>query len=250
MPGRSATRVGLVALLVLSFVLSGGLCAGEQWPAQPLDEDAPALPSGSGPDHLETLVLDLRVHLLHAPDSETVTTTLTRAELARVFAGVNRVWDQAGIRWRAGETSRVEVRDGAMHEGVLAGSIPRRPGMMARMVPPDAASDGWDVFFIRDLGGKAGGVYLPPITAVLQSERGPSGVRDIEGDLVRILSHELGHALSLPHVRCREQGNLMSAGCMGVSRTHLAPDQVEQARRQARSGRPYSGHASRLLERQ
>lgn len=249
MPARSATRVGRVALLVLSLVLAGGLGAGEEWHAEPLDGDGPALPSRSGPDHLEPIVLDLRVHLLHAPDSETVTTTLTRAELARVFAGVNRVWDQAGIRWRPVEISRVEALNGAIHEGVLAGNIPRRPGMMVRMVPPDAASDGWDVFFIRDLGGKAGGVYLPPITAVVQSERGPSGVRDIEGDLVRILSHELGHALSLPHVRCPKQGNLMSAGCTGGNRTHLAPDQVEQARGQARSGRPYSGRAAGLLAR-
>lgn len=54
----------------------------------------------------------------------------------------------------------------------------------------------------------------------------------------RILAHELGHSLTLPHVSCTPAGNLMSPGCAGSDRARLTAGQIERARAQAATGRP------------
>lgn len=240
-------RFNLLFLLVLTLVPGDDLGANQAARSEPTDKDTRAVLARSTLEEHRLIVLDLRIHLLYSADSGAITTTLTEQELSRVLEGVNRVWSQAGIQWRPAEISRSEAREAMLHERFLAGEISRRRGMMEQIVPADRASDGWDVFFIRNLGGMAAGMYLPTITAVVQGELNPSGVRDIDKDLVRILSHELGHALSLPHVCCPRDGNLMSPNCMAGNPERLARQQIAQARRQAQSGYPWSWREAGLL---
>jgi hypothetical protein len=69
---------------------------------------------------------------------------------------------------------------------------------------------------------------------LIVSELDPAGLNDPG----RIAAHELGHSLTLDHVKCHSEGNLMSPGCRSVNRTRLEPAQIEDARKQAQFGEP------------
>ena len=79
------------------------------------------------------------------------------------------------------------------------------------------------------------------LNAELSAELDPQGRRELVGATARILAHELGHSLSLPHVPCTPAGNLMSPGCPAAGRTRMSEAQVAAARRQALTGRPFGG---------
>lgn len=188
----------------------------------------------------QTITLDVRVHLLESAQSAALTTTLTGAELELLFERVNEIWSQAGIEWRVASVVREQAQDPELFEQMLRGEAPRNTGAIATVIPRDDLTGGdWDVFFIRELFGGTGGVYFPGIPAVLQAEVDPTGSRGLEGGLPRILAHELGHSLSLQHVPCTAEGNLMAAGCPSGDRTRLTSSQIEAARALARTERPY-----------
>jgi hypothetical protein len=191
---------------------------------------------------LDLLELSLRVHLMESEHSDALTTSLSAGEVDEVMAGINQVWAQAGIRWSLESLRRSEAEgDPHAFQRIVDRQLPPFAGVMAGVLPRDDLTSGaWDVFLIRELGGIAGGIYFPAIPAVLQPEVDPLGFRGLDGGLVRILSHELGHALGLPHVSCTENGNLMAPGCLQGQRTRLSDAQIEAARGQALTG-PYRG---------
>lgn len=213
-------RALLLATLALALAALGGGC----------DEDGTAGPAP------ETLVLDVRVHLLQSSASESLTTTLSEDEIRRLFDRVDAVWDQAGIQWRIESFILEPAPNGAEFEAFLRGEAPAGFDL-ASVIPRQNLTEGrWDVFFIRVLGAGSGGIYFPGIPAVLQPEVDPFGVRGLEGALTRILAHELGHSLGLGHVPCPPEGNLMAPNCPAPDRTRLRQDQITAARAQARSG--------------
>jgi hypothetical protein len=99
--------------------------------------------------------------------------------------------------------------------------------------------DIWNVFMIRDFGGEVGGVYLGNQKLVVSTELDPNGERDINSGMSRILAHELGHSLSLFHVECEGEGNLMASACLLGPRTLLDATQIERARLRAEWGSPF-----------
>lgn len=201
---------------------------------------------GTGPTgpEAEEIALSVRVHLLFS-DFGPLSTRLTEAEVNTVFSRVNEIWRQASISWEIDSIIREEALNADGFALVLEGQLPNSSDIIASVLPREnLTGDAWDVFLILDLGGIAGGIYFPGIPAVLSAELDPSGNRELTGSAARILAHELGHSLRLPHVPCTAEGNLMAPGCPAVDRTRLLEAQINTARQQALSGRPFGAGAA------
>jgi hypothetical protein len=183
--------------------------------------------------------LRVRVHLLSS-EFPPLSTELTEDEVATVFRRVNAIWQQALIRWEIESIIREDALNSDAFAAILRGDLRASDDVIASVLPRENLLSGdWDVFLILSLGGIAGGIYFPGIPAALSAELDPEGRRELSGATARILAHELGHSLSLPHVPCTSAGNLMSPGCPAQDRTRLTEAQVEAARQQALTGRPF-----------
>jgi len=161
-------------------------------------------------------------------------------EVQSLMARVNEVWAQADIRWQVESIVREPVANEAQLMAAAAGQIALTTTLLASALPRDQLFSGrWDVFLIRDLTAALGapGIFFPSLPAVLASEIDPAGLNDPG----RILAHELGHSLTLAHVPCTSQGNLMAPGCDSANRTRLTDAQIAATRAQALTGHPTGG---------
>ena len=186
----------------------------------------------------DSTILRMRVHLLQS-DFSPLNTTLTEDDVRTIITGVNDVWQQAGVSWEIESIVSNDALNAAVYESILLRDLPATGPRIASILPSASISEGrWDVFYLMDLGGLAGGVYLAPLTSVVVAELDPNGQRDLTGSVARILAHELGHSLGLQHVPCAPEGNLMAPGCQAGDRTRLTSGQIDVALSQAATGRP------------
>ena len=180
----------------------------------------------------------MRVHLLQS-DFSPLNTTLTEDDVRTIITGVNDIWQQAGVSWEIQSIVSDNALNADVYESILLRDLPATGPRIASILPTASTSENrWDVFYLLDLGGIAGGVYLAPITSVVVAELDPNGQRDLMGSVARILAHELGHSLGLQHVPCAPEGNLMAPGCQAGDRERLTSGQIEVALSQAATGRP------------
>lgn len=181
----------------------------------------PAPPKSAEFQFEDWLIVPLRIHLLASRDTPALHTTLTEQDLARILPKMNRVWAQAGIQFRIESI----VRESAL--AVDNADVQRREELPARTAPESRSKSAFNIYYVKQLD--VNGFYTPRAIFVKDT----ASLRRVEGGIdepiPRVTSHELGHALSLPHRQ--DTTNLMASGTTG---TLLNNAEIQQARAAAR----------------
>ncbi len=176
---------------------------------------APAKSAQFGAD--DWVIVPLRVHLLSSKSEPALHTTLTEQDLARILPKMNRVWAQAGIQFRVESLIREEAPTLENADSENRGALPLRMPRASR------AETAFNVYYVKKLD--VNGFYTPRGIFVKDT----AALRPVEGGIdepiPRVTSHELGHALSLPHRQDRT--NLMASDTTG---TLLNDAEIQQAR--------------------
>lgn len=206
----SRSRSGLAAIALVAL-FSGSINQAEE--AKPKDFAFE-----------EFLIAPVRVHLMSAKGVPDWETTLSEKDLARVLTKANRVWSQAGVYFYIESL----VREEAVNQD-LSSELKSQTDLrwLLRLCPDSSKSERqFHLYYIKRM--PVNGIYFREAIFVKDT----ASLRNVEGGidepLPRVSSHELGHALSLPHRQATT--NLMASGTTG---TRLNQQEVEQARKAA-----------------
>lgn len=166
------------------------------------------------PARQDVLFLPLHAHVLSAPNRADIDCKLTDDDVARVLSKVNKVWRQAGVQFVI-TVHREPAADVEVFDRRRENAPPSALGVY-RMLAPPATRDllGLHVFYVHEL--PPNGVYLGSNICFVKET---ASLRTVEGGIdepiPRVTSHEIGHALGLPHRQART--NLMASGTTGTS---------------------------------
>lgn len=192
-------------------------------------DGAPAEATDSVPHfhYEEFLIIPLRAHVLTAKDLPEINCHLSDGDITRILAKVNQVWHQAGIHWGLEKL----VREPAVRTERFLRALDLRGeddlGAYRILFPDETrAKSAVNVYFIHDFS--VNGVWLRSAAVVKETARLKQVAGGIDEPIPRVLAHELGHALALPHRENRT--NLMASGTTG---TPLNATEVKDARTQA-----------------
>ncbi len=177
----------------------------------------PAPPKSGAVQFEDWLIFPLRIHLLASSDTPALQTTLTESDITRILVKMNRVWAQAGIRFRIESF----VHEEALPLANADAELPSRTPVETR------SSTALNVYYVKQLDVNGfytqRGIFVKDTAALRPVEGG------IDEPIPRVTSHEIGHALSLPHRQ--DTTNLMASGTTG---TLLNDAEIQQAREAAR----------------
>ena len=115
-------------------------------------EDA-ALPSTPTPSN-DRMTLAVRIHLLQSAELDALNTTLTDAEVERLFAGVNDIWEQARIAWNVESIVREPARNATGYARLLRGESVSTSNVLLSILPTvNLLRARWNVFAVGDQAG-------------------------------------------------------------------------------------------------
>ncbi len=193
----------------------------------------------AGDTKLEEIVLPLRVHRLRSSLIESLNAPVTLEQAQTLVSDVNAVWAQGTIRWIVEVLVEEEAVVTPTVLSAFNGATAVDFAVLWEAIGGDPQATGWDVYLVRDFGTAGfSGVYFSRTGVAFAKLADENDVVDLVNFGTRVLAHELGHSLSLPHVACPPEGNLMAPGCPGEVRTRLTGTQVTGARAQALRGQP------------
>lgn len=153
-------------------------------------------------------IVPVRVHRLVSRDQDALDCRLKEEDVRRVFGKINRIWNKAGLAVAIESiTSEAAVVPEDFDETRLDGFRATRPkdtrpeGMIhvyyVHRLPTNGVFMGRDAIFVKD-------------TAALRPVKG-----GVDEPLPRVTSHEIGHAMGLPHRQ--DTINLLASGTTGWS---------------------------------
>ena len=171
------------------------------------------------------LLAPVRVHLLSARAVPLVQTTLRESDVKRILAKLNAIWAQAGLHFYleslvSEEANEPETYAQPATEGDSSGLLRLRPF-------DSQATNMFHIYYLKQMA--MNGIYFPEAIFVKDSASLRMVPGGIDEPLPRVTSHELGHALGLPHRQ--DTTNLMSSGTTGI---WLNETEIQQARSVAR----------------
>lgn len=198
------------------------------------------------PAATEFLVLPLRVYRAKFADvAEIDCRQLSDDDIRRIVAKANVIWASVGIYWRlesiedvqAENTGRVKLAaqidadDDEVPGKERAGKARLPHTAFRRIIPESTRKDAqaFRVHYVHDFD--VNGVYFGNREAMVKETAALRKVdRGIDEPLPRVTSHELGHALGLPHRQ--DTLNLMASGTTG---TFLNDDEMRKSREIAKA---------------
>jgi len=211
-PGRRAARLGwLVGLAAAALLL-------------PL-----ARPSrGAAPLAAEEFrLLPLRMHLIRAKNAPDLNCKLQESDARRILGKINNVWRPAGIQFYADAILSEEAAAQDLYQTLGLNRTERH----LRLIRPKESQSERAVHLYYVATMRPNGICLQSsheLLFVKESARLNEVPGGIDEPLPRVSSHEIGHALGLPHRE--ERLNLMASGTTGTS---LNDQEIEVARHTA-----------------
>ncbi len=171
-------------------------------------------------DETPLITISARVHLVQSDKEPALNTTLTEADVKRIFGKVNMIWSQAYIH--------IELESVCKAAAVSDPNVKKDIGygwVIAAMPRDTLLKNGLNIFCVKELTDNGFYNASSGLIVVKDSAKLAEVPGGIDEPIPRVTAHEIGHALSLQHRQ--DVINLMASKKSGYA---LNEAEIAQAR--------------------